>query len=49
VAAQLEHGGYQERVAVPAAQVVPIPDGVGFAEAAASGLVDLVVLTTSRP
>jgi NADPH:quinone reductase len=39
VLAQLEHGGYQERVAVPATQVVPIHDGIGFPEAAAFGLV----------
>jgi NADPH2:quinone reductase len=38
VMAQLEHGGYQQRVAVPAAQVVPIHDGIDFTEAAAFGL-----------
>ncbi|HYH31734.1 MAG TPA: NADPH:quinone oxidoreductase family protein [Pseudonocardia sp.] len=41
VVAQLEHGGYRECVAVPAAQVVPVPDGVDLVEAAASGLVEL--------
>jgi NADPH:quinone reductase len=41
VLAQVEHGGYQERVAVPAAHVVPIHDGIGFPEAAAFGLVHL--------
>ena len=41
VLAQVEHGGYQERLAVPAAQVVPIHDDIGFPEAAAFGLVHL--------
>jgi putative PIG3 family NAD(P)H quinone oxidoreductase len=35
VCALLAGGGYAERVAVPAAQVLPIPDGVSLAEAAA--------------
>jgi NADPH:quinone reductase len=41
VLAQVEHGGYQERLAVPAAQVVPIHEGIGFPEAASFGLVHL--------
>ncbi|MDP9164948.1 MAG: NAD(P)H-quinone oxidoreductase [Actinomycetota bacterium] len=35
VCALLAGGGYAERVAVPAGQVMPIPDGVGLPEAAA--------------
>jgi putative PIG3 family NAD(P)H quinone oxidoreductase len=35
VCALLAGGGYAERVAVPAGQVMPIPDGVGLVEAAA--------------
>lgn len=35
VAALLDGGGYAERVAVPAAQLLPVPDGVGLVEAAA--------------
>jgi putative PIG3 family NAD(P)H quinone oxidoreductase len=35
VCALLSGGGYAERVAVPAGQVLPIPDGVGLHEAAA--------------
>jgi putative PIG3 family NAD(P)H quinone oxidoreductase len=35
VCALLAGGGYAERVAVPAAQVLPIPDGISLAEAAA--------------
>jgi putative PIG3 family NAD(P)H quinone oxidoreductase len=35
VCALLAGGGYAERVAVPAAQVLPIPDGVSLLEAAA--------------
>jgi putative PIG3 family NAD(P)H quinone oxidoreductase len=35
VCALLSGGGYAERVAVPAGQVMPIPDGVGLHEAAA--------------
>ena len=35
VCALLAGGGYAERVAVPAGQVMPIPDGVGLHEAAA--------------
>ena len=38
VMAQIEHGGYAERVTVPEAQVVPLPDAVAFPEAAALGL-----------
>jgi NADPH:quinone reductase-like Zn-dependent oxidoreductase len=38
VMAQIEHGGYAERVAVPEAQLVALPDGVAFPEAAALGL-----------
>ncbi|HYO02691.1 MAG TPA: NAD(P)H-quinone oxidoreductase [Mycobacterium sp.] len=34
VCALLSGGGYAERVAVPAGQVMPIPDGVGLREAA---------------
>ena len=35
VCALLSGGGYAERVAVPAGQVMPVPDGVGLHEAAA--------------
>ena len=35
VCALLAGGGYAERVIVPAGQVLPIPEGMGFAEAAA--------------
>jgi putative PIG3 family NAD(P)H quinone oxidoreductase len=35
VCALLAGGGYAERVAVPAGQVLPLPDGVGLADAAA--------------
>lgn len=35
VCALLAGGGYAERVAVPAAQVMPVPDGVSLADAAA--------------
>ncbi len=35
VCALLSGGGYAERVAVPAGQVLPIPDGLSFTEAAA--------------
>lgn len=35
VAALLDGGGYAEKVAVPAGQVLPVPDGVGLVEAAA--------------
>ena len=35
VCALLAGGGYAERVIVPAGQVLPIPDGMGFTEAAA--------------
>jgi putative PIG3 family NAD(P)H quinone oxidoreductase len=35
VCALLAGGGYAERVAVPAAQLLPIPDGISLAEAAA--------------
>lgn len=35
VAALLDGGGYAQRVAVPAAQVLAVPDGVGLVEAAA--------------
>lgn len=38
VLAQVEHGGYAELVAVPEDQVVSLPDGVPFPEAAAFGL-----------
>ncbi|MGY1605129.1 NADPH:quinone oxidoreductase family protein [Geodermatophilus sp. SYSU D00815] len=38
VLAQVEHGGYAELVAVPEPQVVALPDGVPFADAAAFGL-----------
>lgn len=38
VMAQLEHGGYQERVSAPVTQVYPLPDGLGFREAASFGL-----------
>ncbi len=34
VCALLSGGGYAERVAVPAGQVLPIPDGVGLVDAA---------------
>lgn len=35
VCALLAGGGYAERVAVPASQLLPLPDGVGLAQAAA--------------
>lgn len=35
VAALLSGGGYAQRVAVPAGQLLPVPDGVGLTEAAA--------------
>lgn len=35
VCALLEGGGYAEQVAVPAGQLLPVPDGVGLADAAA--------------
>src|SRR5258708_28869664 len=35
VCALLAGGGYAEKVAVPAGQIMPIPDGVGVTEAAA--------------
>lgn len=35
------HGGYAERVRCPAVNVVPIPDAIGFGEAAAFPLVSL--------
>src|SRR5690606_36081444 len=35
VCALLSGGGYAERVAVPAGQVIPIPDGLSLLEAAA--------------
>lgn len=38
VLAQVEHGGYAELVAVPEPQVVELPDGVPFTDAAAFGL-----------
>jgi NADPH2:quinone reductase len=38
VLAQVEHGGYAELVAVPEPQVVALPDGVPFTDAAAFGL-----------
>jgi NADPH:quinone reductase-like Zn-dependent oxidoreductase len=38
VLAQVEHGGYAELVAVPEPQVVALPDGVPFPDAAAFGL-----------
>nr|WP_239520693.1 NADPH:quinone oxidoreductase family protein [Blastococcus saxobsidens] len=38
VLAQIEHGGYAELVAVPAPQVVALPDEVPFVDAAAFGL-----------
>ncbi|MPZ63553.1 MAG: zinc-binding dehydrogenase [Propionibacteriales bacterium] len=38
VLAQVEHGGYAELVAVPEPQVVALPDGVPFVDAAAFGL-----------
>ncbi|MGQ0843830.1 MAG: NADPH:quinone oxidoreductase family protein [Sporichthyaceae bacterium] len=38
VLAQIEYGGYREAVAVPASNVVVLPDGVSFAQAAACGL-----------
>jgi NADPH:quinone reductase-like Zn-dependent oxidoreductase len=38
VLAQLEHGGYAERVVVPAVHAAPIPDGMSDHEAAAFGL-----------
>lgn len=38
VLAQIEHGGYAELVAVPEAQVVALPAGVPFVDAAAFGL-----------
>jgi len=41
VVAQVESGGYVERLVVPAAQVVPVPTGVDLVEAAALGLVGL--------
>jgi putative PIG3 family NAD(P)H quinone oxidoreductase len=53
VCALLAGGGYAERVAVPAGQVLPVPDGIGVADAAAlpevactvwSNLVDLADL-----
>ena len=39
VAAQLEHGGYAERIAVAEDLVVPVPGGVGLDVAATAGLV----------
>lgn len=39
VMAQIEYGGYAERVAVPRELVIPLPDGVDFDSAAAFGLV----------
>jgi len=38
---QQVHGGYAERVRCPAANVIPLPDGFGFEEAAAFPLVFL--------
>lgn len=38
VMAQIEYGGYQERVAIPQAQIVRLPDSISFPEAAAFGL-----------
>jgi NADPH2:quinone reductase len=38
VMAQIEYGGYQERVVVPEAQIVRLPDSISFPEAAAFGL-----------
>ncbi len=38
VMAQLEHGAFAERVTVPARNCFPIPDAMGFAEAAAFGV-----------
>ena len=38
VLAQVEHGGYAELVTVPEPQVVALPDGVPFPDAAAFGL-----------
>jgi NADPH:quinone reductase-like Zn-dependent oxidoreductase len=38
VLAQVEYGGYTEAIAVPATNVVALPDGVSFAQAAACGL-----------
>jgi NADPH:quinone reductase-like Zn-dependent oxidoreductase len=41
VMAQLEYGGYRERVSVPAELCVPVPDGMSCAEAGGFGLVHL--------
>jgi NADPH:quinone reductase-like Zn-dependent oxidoreductase len=38
VLVQVEHGGYTERLAVPAANAVGLPEGVSFVQAAALGL-----------
>ncbi|MQA11454.1 MAG: zinc-binding dehydrogenase [Pseudonocardiaceae bacterium] len=38
VMAQIEHGGYRERVAAPAAQLVPLPDDMSYVDAAAFGM-----------
>ncbi len=41
VVAQIENGGYAELVVAPEAQVVALPDGVAFPEAAALGLASI--------
>lgn len=46
VCALLAGGGYAEYVAVPAGQVLPIPDGLGFIEAA--GLVEVAATVWSN-
>jgi len=46
VCALLSGGGYAEFVAAPAGQVVPIPDGLGFVEAA--GLVEVAATVWSN-
>src|SRR3954454_502839 len=46
VCALLAGGGYAERVAVPAGQLLPIPDGVGLVEAA--GLPEVVCTVWSN-
>lgn len=41
VLAQMEYGGYRERVAVPAAQCVALPEGMSCAEAGGFGLIHM--------
>jgi NADPH:quinone reductase len=48
VVALAEGGGWSERVAVPASRVVPLPDGVSLAAAAALPVAGLTALRTLR-